>query len=735
MSEDTVGTVPNGESKEQVEPSVKGKGVSREDGALKEKSPSTKRKRLPNDKIGRLRDRIDEDPHDLGAWYELIGEYGSKGKHEELRDTFEQMLRPFPYVPKVWVDYINAELAFNDFQAVELLFSRCLLKVLSVDICSLYLGYIRRINPSNDAQARTTISQAYEFVIDTVGVDIDSGPIWADYIDFLRSAPANSTWEQQQKLDSIRRVYQRAIATPLLNVEKLWRDYDTFENSINRATARKFLAEKSPLYMNARTAMRELSHMLQGLRVYDHTFRRSFTPQESEAYRRWYHWAQWEMKDPLDLRAGKPLQTRVTYAFEQAMLYIPLSPRIWLDAFSYFIEINEEQRGLQALRRGMRYCPSSFLLRVRFAEHEEANKRMGEVRSTYESLIQALGQEIQKIPVPAENDPNRAKVPHELLRKRESLIHQHSMAWACHMNAARRIEGIKAARAVFTKARKAANQSYEVYIASAMMEHYCSKDSGIASKIFELGLKYFGNTPEYVLTYLDYLIFMNDDTNARALFEKAIAKLAPKDARLIYKRWLDYESKYGDLNAALQLSQRMSVVYPDETPRDIFLSRFGIADDDTINFVPSTPLHPGEAPQALGEVPVINVKRSTKSPEVAKEKPLLPEGTADESDNESTTSVSSSSSSEIAELEDTRLLPASQENASFYATKPPSIPTSKEPSFPPVILDLLAQLPPPHLFQGARFDSRKLIQLIANSTIPTMTPADIASKIKRARHI
>lgn len=37
-------------------------------------------------------------------------------------------------------------------------------------------------------------------------------------------------------MDDVRRTYQRAIAVPLSNVEQIWREYDAYENGLNRVT-------------------------------------------------------------------------------------------------------------------------------------------------------------------------------------------------------------------------------------------------------------------------------------------------------------------------------------------------------------------------------------------------------------------------------------------------------------------------------------------------------------------
>lgn len=64
---------------------------------------------------------------------------------------------------------------------------------MSVDLWKFYLGYIRRINLGESGsavtpEARAIIEKAYEYVLNNVGIDKDAGPIWADYIYFLKSA-------------------------------------------------------------------------------------------------------------------------------------------------------------------------------------------------------------------------------------------------------------------------------------------------------------------------------------------------------------------------------------------------------------------------------------------------------------------------------------------------------------------------------------------------------------------
>jgi cleavage stimulation factor subunit 3 len=82
------------------------------------------------------------------------------------------------------------ELTDGEFVKVEEIFQKCLPVAWSVDMFNFYLDYIRRRNNvlTEGERARTTISQAYEFVVSFVGIDKDSGNIWADYLDFVKSS-------------------------------------------------------------------------------------------------------------------------------------------------------------------------------------------------------------------------------------------------------------------------------------------------------------------------------------------------------------------------------------------------------------------------------------------------------------------------------------------------------------------------------------------------------------------
>jgi hypothetical protein len=60
------------------------------------------------------------------------------------------------------------------------------------------------------------------------------------------------------------------------------------------------------------------------------------------------------------------------------------------------------------------------------------------------------------------------------------------------------------------------------------MEFYNSKEPTVAGKIFELGLKSFGDDPDFVEQYLDFLIQLNDD-NSKFHSERASCPIPGKN--------------------------------------------------------------------------------------------------------------------------------------------------------------------------------------------------------------
>ena len=136
--------------------------------------------------------------------------------------------------------YANWENENNALYQMEQIFGKSLLAVPDVHLWSLYVNYIRRRNSmtvGDTAKSYKIISDCFNFALDNVGMDKDSGRLWHDYVDFVKQGPGvvgGTDWQDTQKMDALRSAYQRAICVPTSALNLLWKEYDGFETGLSK---------------------------------------------------------------------------------------------------------------------------------------------------------------------------------------------------------------------------------------------------------------------------------------------------------------------------------------------------------------------------------------------------------------------------------------------------------------------------------------------------------------------
>ncbi|KAI8055765.1 hypothetical protein BDF22DRAFT_617985 [Syncephalis plumigaleata] len=523
--------------------------------------------------------RLKKDPYDTEAWQMLLTEAQSVGTEEQNRDAFDRFLEQFPTSGRHWAMYVEFELGHERTDLAEAIFARSLRDVLSVDLWKSYLAYVKHNNEYNGGEGRTVVIKAYETALQYIGMDKDAGGIWSDYIAFIKAGEVNYFhYEEQQKMDATRRAYRRVIAIPVMNVEALWRDYDAFENGLSRMTAKKFLAEQSPIYMTARTAARELKQLSEPLQRTALPCPPQWSDKEMNQLAAWRRYLDWEKSDPLKIEDAGARYARISFAYKQAMMTLRFYPEIWFQAASFAIEHNRNEEAIQILKSAIDIMPHSFLVNFALAEIYEEKKQTAEARALYEKFIEHLSNDITKMHESMtteiaefeashqSNGGGSSKRAKEAIRDRwqkriDEAKRGYTLAAIMMMRFVRRAEGIKVARQVFSRTRKSPHITYHLFVASALMEYYCSKEAAIAGRVFELGLKSF-NDPDYIREYLDYLIRTNDNNNARALFERTINMMPVDRAQDVWRLFLDYTCDYEELTNAKEVEKRYLTAYP-----------------------------------------------------------------------------------------------------------------------------------------------------------------------------
>ncbi|KAJ3237989.1 mRNA 3'-end-processing protein rna14 [Chytriomyces hyalinus] len=584
-------------------------------------APATQAPAPDTDKLQQLKAQTQIDKWNASVWRAYVDE-GMKraddsGDSNGARQAIEEFVAVFPSVTRIWVEFIAFETRMRAYDKLEALFTRCLRAVVAVPVWEKYLDYIKSVHSNapidRKEEARKTILKAFELVLSNVGLDRESGHIWLDYLKYIKSLDGLNSFELQQMMDLQRKVFHKALSIPLTNIEAIWKEYDAFENGLNKLTAKKLLSERSALYMTARTAYREMKIITAVIDAAAKTWMptpTTWSETDQEVLRAWKKYISWEQTNPLRLEDSSIVSARVMYAYKSALLMMRFFPELWYDAARYLIDLGKLDEAAALLQQAVEALPRSLLLSFALAELEESRKReFPEISKVFDNLLINLESWVVEVNQKydaerdtlmallrggndaaassavaagnsAEWDGERreeerekekernleieAKV--EVARKRKigKVKQAWSLVWVVYMRVARRSENVKAARNLFKQAKKSDLCTYHVYVASALMEYYSSKDVGIACRIFEAGMKVFAEdnaSPEFVLEYLSFLIQMNDENNARALFERALTVLQPDQARDIWSKFLSHEVNHGELANVLKLESRMKEAF------------------------------------------------------------------------------------------------------------------------------------------------------------------------------
>ncbi|EXJ63028.1 hypothetical protein A1O7_03472 [Cladophialophora yegresii CBS 114405] len=556
-------------------------------------APGLPKSRLAHDVVGILEDRIKDDPRgDIDAYLELIDEFKNRNKQEDARRVYEEYLKVFPFAADQWCAYVKFEEEHDRMRPMETLFNRSLLEVLDVPLWSLYINYIRRRNSMQTgdvARSYGIINDSFSFALKTIGMDKESGPLWQDYINFLKTGPGTvggTGWQDAAKVDTLRAAYQKAIAVPTAATTALWKEYDAFETGLSKINGRKYLQEKSPVYMTARTAYTQLQNLTRDLK---RTSKPRLPPaagfeghaEYMQQVSLWKQWIDWEKEDNLVLKDEDLAlyRSRILFTYKQALMALQFWPEMWYDAVDFCLTNGLENDGMKLLNHGIAANPESPLLAFKLADRIEAStqsdesadpgakERMKKIREPYDGLLDAIyelikkvsareKQEVQRVELAAatngegdgdgDDDINASNVAAKkaaldnqiaVIKKgaqaqTDVLSRMVSHAWLALMRSTRRVQGKgppgekgpQGFRLIFTEARKRGKLTSDFYVESARIEWQCYRDPA-GTKILERGMKLFPEDDYLPLQYIQHLLDIQDVTNARAVFETTVKRL------------------------------------------------------------------------------------------------------------------------------------------------------------------------------------------------------------------
>ncbi|RKO97091.1 hypothetical protein CAUPRSCDRAFT_11216 [Caulochytrium protostelioides] len=357
-----------------------------------------------HDLLAEARQRVKAQPYNIDAWLSLIQltqrpsvvqTGGSNAAREQRQATraavisvYEEILTRFPCSERVWIAYLDYAVQTQDDAkieskdegpdaskgAAEALFKRCLIAVPSLVIWRRYYQYIQAMfqkKKPSPTMVRQTMHEFYQFSLDQIGYDIDSAPLWSDYLEFLHALPTQSPYEEQMRMTKLRDVYARALTIPLQNLEGIWSHYDSFEKQLNLTTAKKMTAERSGGYMLARGHLTTLEALYQPIRAIKERHNQgkgwypvppTWTSAERECLAAWRQVIRWERENPLELTDMAMLQGRVVYAFKSALTMLTHYPEMWVDYAAYLHSVGRTGEAGHVFLQGIQFLPSSLTL-------------------------------------------------------------------------------------------------------------------------------------------------------------------------------------------------------------------------------------------------------------------------------------------------------------------------------------------------------------------------------------
>ncbi|WFC99890.1 mRNA 3'-end-processing protein rna14 [Malassezia yamatoensis] len=708
------------------------------------------------------------------------------------------------------------ELAHSNFQRVDAIFIRCLRTTMSIELWQYYLQYTRRVNPlppltgednSPREQTRHILEDAYDFALKHIGWHHESGVIWQDYLNLVREREARGSWQEGQKMDLLRKIFRRAVVIPINQVEAIWREYDAYENALNKVTAKKFLAEISPGYMQARAVLRDLKritgnlarpklpHLPGWIISPRHLSNQAKQQQNQDA---WRSYLAWEESNPLMLEDAAARQARVLAAYREAIMYMRFDCIIWYNAATYCQSIHRENEVGAWLKAGIDACPWSLLLHFSYAEvcraqgqyaegtasldalvaylEQQLDQRTSQLHDAQAQVDMATNQERQQIQTRRQQFGNQGDDDNENaveLADAERRLHEDSerrkqqiadeakeemkpwkdiatQVWIKYMQFVRRVEGIRPSRQIFGRARRSKHAAWQVYEANALLEYHCSKEPTVATKVFELALRTFGSDEQLVVRYLNFLIQINDDTNARAVFERTVSSLPADKARVVWDRWVEYEACYGDTSGCTRLETRLQDLYPDEPKVLAAADRLRYETLDAVRrqdlgMMPAKPSTDHLVPVSSESMAGTRSREPTEPPQDTRQS-SQPPATSNKGKNGGgrqtmedirKSLLSSSEGTKKDEKRATSKEPptkktktASTENARRARTEPTPPP---QPSLPEALLYFLSILPHAQVFDGPRIPPDSILECIMHTSLPIVPLAGYDRKTQGSR--
>mmetsp|Transcript_669 Transcript_669/g.1289 ORF Transcript_669/g.1289 Transcript_669/m.1289 type:complete len:727 (-) Transcript_669:1103-3283(-) len=499
-----------------------------------------------------------KDPWDGDTWGAKLVAIASQPMSAAVRDSYELFLAQYPTAGRYWRIY--AEHAARSRKSVgggqsedevnpASVFARGVAAApTSIELWRSYIAFAREA-----WTARAEVVGVFDAAVYAVGLDLSAHAIWSEFVEFVKSWEAPTSHDEATKRDAVRRVYQRAVCSPIHNLDAMWREYEAFENqAVNKELVRGLLAEFQPKYFEARAEFRARKNRREGLQLGMLATPPRGIAKEEEQAALWRKYIVLERSNPNGL-APEELHKRVEYAYEQALGVLYRYPDLWVDAAQYHADSGFGDAAERLTARARIALPSCSFVWLFSCNLLESLEKLDAARALYKDLLETV------------------KSPAASATAKGTPEMNATLTYAFFLRFVRRNDGLAAARKVFLNARKMENIGWELYVAAADVELMLNKQETVAQNVYELGMKRFGENVAFVLKYIEFLWRCNREQKLRVLFDQVLDALPANDARIVavWDKYVEFESAYGDIEATSAAVRRRADALgaPEPDPR------------------------------------------------------------------------------------------------------------------------------------------------------------------------
>jgi hypothetical protein len=373
-----------------------------------------------------LWEMVRDDPWNAQAWQNLIQEANLTHDLLTIRHVYTSFLKVFPSSAAHWRSLIELELQHRQYPEIERILPLALRTIPDIELWKLYLVYQKLVHTpaagqsteEKEREKNVAIEQAYEYVLEHMGLDLFAGQVWKSYINFVRSIPTRSSIEEQGKTTQLRKLYQRIIAIPIQPKElaSFWEEYQAFEKGVaasfaNKSLMHKFIADYQHKFTTVHREAQERRRKFAGIssasmgNAYGQALTQSAIHlasrpslnklhqlKDAVQMQNWIRYIRFESRkvEGQDMTAYK---NRVVLAYRQCLLYCRHYPQVWYDYLHFlqqpkmYFPPEQIKHTWSAFHEAL---PYSILPALIHADVEEEAGHMAEAKSHYESLLQPL---------------------------------------------------------------------------------------------------------------------------------------------------------------------------------------------------------------------------------------------------------------------------------------------------------------------------------------------------------